>query len=389
MLYIQRDIEKSVLEYLTLFPAVGLTGPRQSGKSTLLQHVMKDYDYVTFDNFTTQDHFQNDPDGFMQQYSSKVIFDEVQKMPDIFNYIKIRIDENRDEYGQCILTGSSQFTFIKKLNESLAGRIGLLSMLPLCYSEMPDDNKYSSIYQGAYPELVKRHYRGKEAWYASYIDTYLTKDVRDLIHIADLRDFQRLIRLLASRVTQVLNMSEFSKELGVTVQTIKRWISVLEASYVIFLLPPFYKNFGKRITKTPKLYFYDTGLISHLTGIETQKQYEQGPMSGQIFENYIISEIIKNEYNRASHAEFYYFRTSNGMEIDLIVKRKTKYDFIEIKKTATFRAKMVQHLEQIQENNMRRLLLYSGKPMLYQHTEIMPFQQYLSEKPTDDSQNFL
>lgn len=376
-MYTHRIAEKSLRRYLKAFPAVGITGPRQSGKSTLLRHVLPDYNYITFDDSKNILLFSDDPQGFLQQYPSKVIFDEVQHVPEIFNYIKIRIDENRSHYGNYVLTGSSQFKFLQHATESLAGRIGLMSLLPFQYAEMPKAWVLESIFRGGYPELVLRNYYEANLWYSSYLETYLSKDVRALANIGDMRDFRRFLQLLTANATQVLDMSIYARDIGVSVPTIKRWLSILEASYIIFIVQPFYNNYGKRITKSPKVYFYDTGLISYFTGITTYEQYNQGPLAGVLFENYIVSEIFKKELHTATQNEIYYFRTQDKVEIDLIVDRKSSKDFIEIKKTATFHPKIIQALKRYPDPDANRILLYMGEKMQYQEIKIMPYWEYL------------
>lgn len=378
MNYTHRVAEASLRRYLKAFPVIGLTGPRQSGKSTLLRHALPDYSYVTFDDAKNILAFTDDPEGFIKKYSSHVIFDEVQYVPEIFHNIKILVDENRSNYGNIILTGSSQFNFLKQVTESLAGRIGLMSLLPFQYSEMPSSLLNESIYAGAYPELVNRQYDEEGLWYASYVETYLTKDVRALANIGDLRDFSRFIQLLAAQVAQTLDMSLYARDIGVSVPTIKRWLSVLEASYIIFLVPPYYQNYGKRIVKSPKIYFYDTGLVSYFTGITTFDQYDKGPLAGSLFENYIVSEIVKRELHTVSQAQVYHFRTQDKVEIDIILDRKTSRDFIEIKKSATFRPAMIKALAKYIEPECRSILLYQGERDLYQGVEILSYGEYLS-----------
>lgn len=319
---------------------------------------------MTFDDIKNVEQFSLDPEKFMNIYQNKIIFDEVQNVPELFNYIKIAVDNDRQNYGKFILTGSSQFAFLKKVSESLAGRIGLLTLLPFQYSEMPKKSRKKSIFRGSYPELVNRDYQSSNPWYSSYINTYLSRDVRTLSNIVDMRDFQRLISLLAANTSQTLNMSQYANDLGVSVQTIKNWISVLEASYIIFLLPPFYKNYGKRITKRPKIFFYDTGLVSYLTGISTQELYEKGPMAGSIFENYVISEVLKQEIHGDTNSKLYYYRTTSG-EVDLIIDRKTHKEFIEIRSSATFRPQMIAAVEQLTKKTDKGYLLYNGKKVPY------------------------
>lgn len=378
MAYTHRVAEDSLRRYLKVFPVVGLTGPRQSGKSTLLRHTLPNYTYVTFDDTKNILAFTDDPQGFLKKNSHHIIFDEVQHVPEIFNYIKILVDENRSSYGNLILTGSSQFKFLKHVTESLAGRIGLMSLLPFQYSEMPSRLLNESIYAGAYPELVNREYDEENLWYASYVETYLSKDVRALANIGDLRDFSRFLQLLAAQVAQTLDMSLYARDIGVSVPTIKRWLSVLEASYIIFMVSPYYQNFGKRIIKSPKIYFYDTGLVSYFTGITTFDQYDKGPLAGSIFENYIVSEILKKELHATTQAQIYFFRTQDKAEIDIIVDRKSSRDFIEIKKSATFRPAMIKTLTKyVNEPNSRSIILYQGERYSHQGVEIMPYGDYL------------
>lgn len=378
-MYLKRATTKTLERYLKAFPVVGITGPRQSGKTTLLQHCLPHYQYVTFDHDLNIAMFEEDPTGFLSQYSHHVIFDEVQFVPKLFNAIKVAVDQDRLKYGRFVMTGSSQFSFLKNVSESLAGRIGLLTQLPLQFSEMPDHLRKTSIYQGGYPELVLRDYRDASLWYAAYFDTYLMKDVRALAQIGDIRDFRKLMQLLAANVSHLLDYSEYAKEIGVTVPTIKHWISVLEASYIIFLLPPYYKNFGKRITKSPKIYFYDTGMISYFTGIQSYELYNQGPLAGAIFENYMVSEIVKKIKHAASQTEIYYLRTQDKAEIDLIVDDKTKRDFIEIKKSETYTTKMSMTLKHFHEKNCRRIVLYNGETMQHGETHILHYSDYLLE----------
>jgi predicted AAA+ superfamily ATPase len=379
MNYQHRIIEPVIQEYLKIFPVLGLTGPRQSGKSTLLQNLLPDYQYVTFDDYRQINLFQQDPIRFLELYPNNTIFDEVQKVPELFNFIKMAVDKHRHLKGRYILTGSSQFTLLKNISESLAGRIGLLTLLPFQSAEIPNTLRQPSIYSGAYPELVERSYQYSQEWYASYIETYIHKDIAQLGGVGDLRDFRHLINLLAANTSQILNMSRFANDIGVDVKTIQRWLSILEASYIIFLLPPFYDNLGKRIVKSPKIYFYDTGIVSFLTGIETQKMFEQGPLSGAIFENYVISEILKREKHQNTNAELYYYRTSNGQEVDLIIDRKAHREWIEIKSSKTFHPRMMKTLENLVSPQDLGYLIYQGEAFpYYPPLKVVNTQDYLS-----------
>lgn len=386
MPYHHRQLESKLQQYLAHFSVIGLTGPRQSGKSTLLLHLLKDYQYVTFDDYQLLDFFYHDPEKFMRLYSHKVIFDEAQKAPELFNYIKIAVDKNRQSYGKFVLTGSTQFTLMQNITESLAGRIGLLSLLPYEITEIPKSLRKASIYQGGYPEIVNRKYHLSQDWFSAYLDTYITKDVSALAKIGDKRHFRRLIYLLAANTSQQLNLTRYSTDLGVDVKTIKRWISILEASYIIFLLPPYYRNFGKRIVKSPKIYFYDTGLVSYLTGIHSESLFEQGPMAGSIFENYIVSEILKRETHRKSHAELFYIRTNHGAEVDLIIDYKTHKELIEIKSGETFRPAMADNLALFMEGKDQGYVLYRGKRFPFdEKVQVMNYQDYFLKPSAQDN----
>ncbi|MCK5154090.1 MAG: ATP-binding protein [Spirochaetales bacterium] len=368
MEYINRIIEKKLYDYLNIFPVIAITGPRQSGKSTLIQQCLEDkYRYITFDDPMTVDFFYSDPKGFMQQHADRIIFDEVQKVPEIFSYIKIEVDKDRQNYGKYILTGSSQFSLLKKISESLAGRIGLLSLLPFQYRELPDLQKKDQIIYGSYPELVVRKYKNTSEWFGSYINTYIEKDVRTLYNIGNLRDFQQLIRLLAARCSQELNMSSLSREIGVSVKTIQNWVSVLEASYIIFLLPPYHKNLGKRIIKRPKLYFFDTGLVCYLTGIESEDILNKGPLGGSIFENYITAETKKSLLHRDRKDQLFFFRNNAGLEVDLIIENSNERSltYLEIKNNSTPKYKMTENLKLIMgletgSSTRKGYLVYKG-----------------------------
>ena len=363
MKYIPRLLQKKLYEYLKNFPVTAITGPRQSGKSTFVKHELEgQYRYVTFDDPLLIDFFYSDPKGFIKQHSDRVILDEVQKVPEIFPYLKMEVDKDRGNYGKYVITGSSQFTLLRHVSESLAGRIGLLSLLPFQYNEIPKDLRGKQILYGSYPELVIRNYEYISEWFASYVSTYIERDVRNLFNIGNLRDFQKLIQLLAARCAQELNMSQLSKELGVTVKTIQSWISVLEASYIIFLLPAYYNNFGKRIIKRPKLYFYDTGLICYLTGVTNNDLLEKGPLSGSIFENYVVSEIKKAGHHLNKNDKLYYFRSSSGLEMDLIIENlsERRVNYLEIKNNSTARYKMIENMKKIMEFDSTGIVSRSG-----------------------------
>jgi len=377
--YVKRKIEKVLIEYLNYFSIIGLTGPRQSGKSTMLKACLPDYQYITFDDYKVKELFYSDRDKFISIYDNKVIFDEVHHVPELFDLVKLAVDQDRSIKGRFILTSSAQFKMMRNISESLAGRIGLLTLLPFSFQEIEKLGIVEIEFKGNYPELIMSNYKYSDKWYSSYIETYLQKDIKLLSNIGDLYDFSRLISLLAARSSQQLNMSNLSKELGVAVSTIKRWISILEATYVIFLLQPYYDNLGKRVVKSPKCYFYDTGLVAYLTGIETSKMYNNGPMAGSIFENYVISEIYKKIKHQDLPYKLYFFRTNHGEEIDLIVDKKHTKDIIEIKKNMTFKLNMIKTVEKYLKENDNGFLLYNGAKFPYvKNMEIINYKEYLS-----------
>jgi predicted AAA+ superfamily ATPase len=305
-----------------------VTGPRQAGKSTLLRHCLPEYKYVTLDDPFFREQAHSDPLLFLDTLGERAIIDEIQLAPGLLSYVKMRVDENRTIKGRYVFTGSQQFGLIKNLSESLAGRIALLELLPLSVAEKRRHMALAdsvclfthAALTGSYPELVVDETVDLQSWYASYLQTYLERDIRTIYNIGDLRDFQRFVRLLAARCGQQLNMSEYSRELGISVPTVKSWLSILEASRVIYLLPPYYSNLGKRIVKAPKLYFIDIGLACNLAGVRDEAHLFNGPMAGHLFENFCVQETVKYFLGRGELPPLYYLRTSNGLEVDLLIE---------------------------------------------------------------------
>ncbi len=352
MKYIPRQIENLIAESLKIFPCISLTGPRQSGKSTTLRELFgKKYTYVTFDDPLIVDYLDRDPRAFIKQYNDRVIFDEAQKAPQLFNYIKIAVDEDRHNYGKFILTGSGQFSLSKKITETLAGRIAALSLLPFQMSEIPTVWRKEQILKGSYPELIHLGYQHTSQWYGAYVNHYIERDVRNIANVGNLSDFQKFVKLLATRAAQELNASTLAREIGVTVKTIKSWISILQASYIVFLVPAYHKNLGKRIVKRPKLYFYDTGLVCYLCGIEQEGVLWKGPMAGPVFENYVAAEALKWITHHGLKDQLYYFRANSATEVDLLVENAAanRLYLIEIKSTATPRIEMFKHMAKIRD----------------------------------------
>ncbi len=328
MNYIPRDIESRLQRLLGSSPCIAVTGPRQAGKSTLLRHCLPEYNYVTLDDPLSREQAHNDPLFFLDSLGERAIIDEIQLAPGLLSYVKIRVDNRREVKGQYLFTGSQQFGLIKNLSDSLAGRIALLELLPfsttekrrhLAISETTELFSHATLI-GSYPELVVDPSIDLSSWYGSYLQTYLERDIRTVYNIGDLRDFQRFVRLLATRCSQQLNMSDYSRDLGVSVPTIKSWLSILEACRIVFLLPPYYTNLGKRITKSPKIYFLDVGLACYLTGVRDESHLFKGPMAGHLFENFCIQETVKHYLHRGQQPPLYYLRTGNGLEVDLLIE---------------------------------------------------------------------
>ncbi|OGU11085.1 MAG: hypothetical protein A2075_13490 [Geobacteraceae bacterium GWC2_58_44] len=344
MTYIPRDIEARLERLLASSPCVAVTGPRQAGKSTLLRHCLPDYKYVTLDDPFFREQAYSDPLFFLDSLGERAIIDEIQLVPSLLSYVKIRVDNRRSVKGQYVFTGSQQFGLIKNLSDSLAGRIALLELLPLSVAEkrrqltLADTTalfRHAAL-RGCYPELVVDQSVDLQSWYASYLQTYLERDIRTIYNIGDLRDFQRFVRLLAARCGQQLNMSDFSRDLGISVPTVKSWLSILEASRVIYLLSPYYSNLGKRITKMPKIYFIDIGLACNLAGVRDEAHLFNGPMAGHLFENFCIQETVKFFLGRGEQPPLYYIRTSNGLEVDLLIEPSAGVLIpVEIKLTKT------------------------------------------------------
>jgi hypothetical protein len=327
-MYIQRSIEKLLPGILATFPCLAVTGPRQSGKSTLLRHALPEYGYVTLDDPASLEQAHSDPVYFLDSLGERCIIDEIQLAPGILSYVKMRVDADRSRNGRFVFTGSQQFGMIRNLGDSLAGRIALLDLLPFAAEEMQQtkavtgglDLFATACLTGAYPQLATSPDIDRRLWYSSYVQTYLERDIRSLFDIGSLREFHRFMQLLAVRCSQTLNMSAFATDLGVSVTTIKRWLSVLEAGRIIYILPPHFNNLGKRITKMPKIYFLDTGLACHLAGIRDREQLLEGPMAGALFENYCLQETVKIFANLGEQPRLSYVRTNNGLEVDLIIE---------------------------------------------------------------------
>lgn len=331
------------------FPAVVLTGPRQTGKSTLLQKLFPDYHYVTLDDPVLRESCRNDPAGFIDLQKIPCIIDEIQYVPEILPYIKIKVDLSRDKTGQYILTGSQIFPLMKGMTESLAGRAAVFELYGFSMEEYELENPstlFDRIICGGYPDPLI-HKVNRVNFYSSYLQTYVERDIRQIQNVQDLSLFLSFLELLAAKVGNVLNLSEISKNLGVSQPTVKRWISLLESSRIIYLLRPYFKNITKRIVKSPKIYFTDTGLLTYILRYPDSATLAAGPANGAVFENFIIMEFLKQRASGNSMEEFFYYRDNNQSEIDLIIDYGYRQDLCEIKLSKTPGKKHISHLERL------------------------------------------
>ncbi len=368
-MYIKRKLEPVLIKYSTKFPVIAVVGPRQAGKTTLIKESFKNHKYFSLEDPDTLDLIKDDPRYFLEKNygSDGIILDEFQNYPKILSYMQGIVDTNRRP-GYFILTGSHNFLMNQAISQSLAGRIAILTLLPLSISELKDENLLSNeldlaIFKGSYPDLFHRNISPPE-FYPQYIKTYVERDVRQLTSVVNLNTFQRFISLCAGRIGQILNLSSLADDCGINVATAKNWISILEASYIIFLLQPHFKNYSKRIIKSPKLYFYDTGLACRLLKIENDDQVTNHYLKGGLVESFVISNLYKEFYNQGKEPSLYFWRDSHGHEIDCLLDYNLELTPIEIKSSKTIRnsffdaLKFWSKLAGINEHN--NFLVYGG-----------------------------
>ncbi len=350
MLYVKRTLTSFFKKALSQFPSVLLTGPRQSGKTTfLLKEIPSPRTYITFDDPLQRELAISDPKGFLAGIEEfPVILDEVQYVPQLFPYIKMYIDSERDDCGRWILTGSQQFHLMKNVTESLAGRIALLDLLPFDYLEISSYSNRSLegvLWHSSFPEPAIFTEK-RDLWIRSYIQTYVERDIKQLINVKDVNLFNHFLVASAAKHGQEFKKSHFAREIGVSQPTIKKWMGILEASYLVFLLPPYFRNFGKRLIKSHKFYFLDSALVAYLTRQPDEKALIHGPMAGPLFEGWVVSETVKAFYNVGKRPDIYFWRSHDGMEIDLIVTIDGRFFPVEIKLTAT---PTLKHIESIKK----------------------------------------
>ena len=372
---INRAVESKLLRLARQYPVVTITGPRQSGKTTLSRKCFPEYLYLNLESPDTREYARKDPRGFLSR-SKAMIVDEIQRVPDLVSYIQGLVDESGGP-GRFILTGGHQFRLTDVVSQSLAGRTALVTLLPFSMRELGETSSYEDlIYRGFYPSIIDRKLDPTEAL-SFYVDTYVRRDLREIKEIRNLSRFEDFLRLCAASVGRMLNMSRMANDVGVDSNTVKAWISVLEASYVICLLWPHYRNFGKRIVKTPKLYFCDVGLASYLLDIRKVEHVKSHPLRGVLFENLVVVENIKRKFNNVKRPSLYFFRDNTGNEVDLLEEEGRHVVSYEIKMAKTLDSSQFRGLNfyrKLNSENSRSVLVYTGseKTTKYGH-ECLPF----------------
>lgn len=364
-LYLNRTMEGIIREAAKYFSVISVTGPRQSGKSTLLKYLFPNVPKYSLKDVNVREFAEHDPVAFLHQHPSGMFIDEVQKVPQLLEYIQGIVDDNPD--CQFLLTGSSNFELLHSLSESLPGRAGVYELLPMTYHEsestMGEMSLNEFLYSGLYPAICAKKNKAR-LFYPSYVKTYLERDVRDLLKIKDQMQFMKFMKLCAARVGSVFNASEIAGQLGVDGKTVTSWLSVLQASYLVTLLPPYYENISKRLVKSPKLYFNDPGLACFLLDIESPRQLERDKMRGAIFENYVVMEVIKHRYNRGLLDGVYFYRDSNQNEVDILLKEEGEITAIEVKSSMTYHSSFEDSISKLAEwiktPISNKLIVYTG-----------------------------
>ena len=381
---IRRQAETVLLERAKAYPVVTVLGPRQSGKTTLCRIAFPDKPYVNLEQPDVREFAQQDPQAFLTQYPDGAVLDEIQNVPSLLSWIQVLTDAD-PRAGRFVLTGSHQLQLSAQLTQSLAGRTAVIELLPLSLSElisqnvsMPTDGTVDQwMLQGGYPRIHAQQ-MSPEVMLSDYFATYVERDVRQLINLRHLREFGQCVRLLAGRTGQLLNQSSLGNEVGVSSNTITQWLSILEASFVVFTLAPWSANLGKRLVKSPKVYFYDVGLACWLLGIKTVEQLQYHPLRGALFENLVVLEVMKAQRNQGLREPLYFFRDSNGLEVDLLLERAEGLVLVEIKASQTVAAPLFKGLRTVSallgERVKKQYLVYGGDA-LQERTgvQVLPF----------------
>ena len=404
MNYIKRHAEEVIKKQEKMFKVILITGARQVGKTTLLKNIKPDIKYITFDDMILAQQAIEEPGVFLKSNTTPIIIDEVQYAPEILRYIKMNVDET-DEKARFYLTGSQQFNLMKNVSESLAGRVGILNLLGLSLREIKGDsfknefvptkeyieNRQNTAKKVSYEEVWKYIYQGSmpaiysddmdvEMFYATYVNTYIERDVRNLTQVGDTMSFLKFMTAIASRIGQMLNLDSIANEIGVSVPTVQRWLSILVSSNIVYILEPYYNNIMKRAVKTPKIYFLDTGLAAYLTKWKNKDVLESGSMSGNFFENFVVAEIIKSYYNKGElRPPIYYYRDKDKKEIDLIIEQNGTLYPIEIKKSANPNKSMIENFDVLKNVNDKKIgdggviCMYDNVVNLDENNRAIPF----------------
>jgi len=342
---VSRAILPALLQAARHYPALVVTGPRRAGKTYLLRHAFPHARYLLLEDPDLQARARSDPRGFLDELRPPVLFDEIQNVPELFDYVRTRIDRTPRKMGQWLFTGSQEAPLMRGVSESMAGRAAILQLLPFSLAE----TARVSLILGGYPEVLS-HPRGRALWFASYIQTYLERDVRALLNVRDLATFRRFLALLASRHGQILNKTDLAAPLGVSVPTVGEWLHVLEVTGQVILVPPYFENFGKRLIKSPKLYLGDSGMACHLLGIASPAELERSPFLGALWEGFVAAEILKSQINRARSKELYYFRDQQGLEVDFLFPHAGGLWMVECKASRTVQPAMARPMESLRRS---------------------------------------
>lgn len=392
---IKRRAENTVLKLARVFPFVAVTGPRQSGKTTLVRGAFPGKPYISLEDPDTREFADSDPRGFLSRFPDGAVLDEVQRCPDLFSYLQT-ISDLDGRQGLYVLTGSQQFGLLSGITQSLAGRVGMVQLLPLSSGELNSAGLLGTsldalMMRGMYPALYDRPLT-TDQWFPGYVATYLERDVRQMVNVHDLSSFQRFVRLCAGRTGQLLNLSSLANDCGITHNTAKSWISILEASYIVHLLQPHHKNFNKRLVKTPKLYFYDTGLASWLLGIQSKSQLMLHPQRGALFETWLVAELLKVRFNNGLPSNLFFWRDNTGNEVDVVIDKGLTLEPLEIKSGQTVSTDSFAGLRKFcklaGETAGRARLLYGGNErQMRQDVDVIPWADVAGvEKILEDSQ---
>ena len=367
---IRRDISQKLISLSNQVPVVTIIGPRQSGKTTLVKKCFSGYNYVNLEDPINRMLAKEDYKAFFDTYKEPLIIDEVQRVPELLSAIQVMVDDDREKNGRFILTGSHQPSLQKGIAQSLAGRTSIMTLLPLSMNEIAQEGLLENLstdellLKGFMPELYKEGSRNPLTYYRDYLNTYVEKDLREILEIKNLDKFLRFLTLLAGRVGQLVNLSALSGEVGVSSTTLSEWLSVLEASYIVFRLKPYFSNITKQQIKTPKIYFTEVGLAVYLLGIETENQVNRDPLRGNLFENLVVSEVLKSHLNDNKDPNIFYMRTAKGVEVDLIIKKEDELYPCEIKTSMTPNKTFSRHLlsfVEAEENAKNPKIIYTGK----------------------------